>query len=76
MRHQRPRRHRPRCKATGNIRFNDKLSAEMALAQIKNQGPGRGQPEMVRSYRCSLCGGHHLTPEEKLTAESGMKHTA
>lgn len=51
---------RKKCRS-GKARFRDRVGADYALAVIRRKdNPGRPYME-VRSYRCPLCGGWHLT---------------
>ena len=67
-----PRRHAPkrkRCKATGKIRYRDGDDAALALRLYKRQATQADQNgvshkiKVVRKYRCTECGGWHLTSQ-------------
>lgn len=67
------RRTKPRCPLTKSVRFDNELSAKLALATIQHTGPKRGQPDMIRVYKCRPggCGGYHITPQEQRNSHSG-----
>ena len=50
---------RKKCKATGKVRYRDRISALTVLAATqRSQSSSR---EERRAYRCDECGGWHLT---------------
>lgn len=49
-----------RCRS-GKVRFKDHNSAAAALQRIT---PRDGEKAPVRSYRCHLCSGWHVTSQE------------
>lgn len=50
-----------RCPVTHKRRFDDELSARLALTNVKVKEPGH------RTYRCPHCSGWHLTAMPKKT---------
>ena len=50
-------------KTCGKIRYDDKIAAMLALAQCKHAKKGRRRE--TRIYWCPICGGYHLTKQEK-----------
>ena len=53
---------------TGKVRFPDHLAAARALANLRTKaaaGADRRDVTPVRSYRCDLCHGHHLTSQPR-----------
>lgn len=48
------------------VRYATKGAADVALDRIDAERPRqRGRKLPVRSYRCFVCGGHHLTSQVK-----------
>lgn len=52
-----------KCK-TGKRRFRDELDAKIVLAKVSWK-----DREEKRTYRCGMCGGWHLTSQEKRVRE-------
>lgn len=58
-RRRQPKRRRKKCKATGKVRYDDRISALAVLAATqRSRSPLR---EERRAYQCDECGGWHLT---------------
>lgn len=57
---------RPRCKATGKVRFNDELAAKLALATIDRTNSDKQETRHYECYKCARKGkpGYHLTSKE------------
>ncbi|MEU8760678.1 hypothetical protein [Streptomyces sp. NPDC048659] len=54
------RRRTPSTCRTGKFRHRDAIAAKLALARIDT---GIGRRRERRAYRCSRCGGWHLTSQ-------------
>lgn len=47
-------------RSCGKRRYGDRIAADLSLALIRSRGRVRGK-DPVRSYRCPICEGWHLT---------------
>jgi hypothetical protein len=55
-----------KCKKTGKTRYIDRIRADLVLENIQLRSRREIRDEK-RSYRCSFCGGYHLTSQDRLT---------
>jgi hypothetical protein len=59
-------RRRPPC-PSGKQRFRDQHEARLVLAKIRARKAGRTRIREEQTYRCTACGGWHLTSAKPKT---------
>lgn len=56
----------PKCR-TGKRRLRDEVGAKLALAEALARDSGE-----IRFYECMMCGGYHLTSQDKGVTPPGI----